>query len=423
MHSVSILTIGSEVLDGRVQDSNSNYLCKKLAALGLNVSQILSCTDVISDINDLLTFASKRSNILILTGGLGPTTDDLTREAVAEFYSVPLKLNEGALSEMKALYQRRGRNFNPTNEKQALFPEGSLIVPNPVGTAPGFMIEDNTSDSIRVLVSLPGVPRELYAMFESTIEPFLKNLKGITPVNIKGFKCFGIPEAQIGARIQELNIPAEIFVSYRAAFPEVHIALKSHSTGLQHYYEKTMEAVGKDFIFTTDLAEDYEALIHKLLIEKNLSLSTAESCTGGMLSGMLTNVPGASQSYLGSIISYANSVKEGLLKVDKDQIVKFGAVSSEVAKVMAENCRKEIKSDISLSISGIAGPDGGTKEKPVGLFYIGIASKDHVSAHKFFLPLQRSQIRQYACSAALDVLRRYLTEVPQIPDAKLPENP
>lgn len=417
MHSVSILTIGSEVLDGRVQDTNSNFLCKKLALLGLEVSHILSCTDIISDIKDVLKFAFARTNIVIITGGLGPTTDDLTRESVAEFFSKKLVLSVEALNEMKALYQKRGRNFNPTNEKQALFPEDSKIIPNPVGTAPGFMMNEDGM----MLASLPGVPVEMIAMYQDTVEPFLKGLDGIMPLNVKGFKCFSLPEAAIGAKIQELNIPEEIFVSYRAAFPEVHIALKSHSKEIDKYFEKTKQAIGAEFIFTENLNLSFEEYILNLLAEKKLTLTTAESCTGGMLASFLTNVPGSSKSFLGSIVSYANSVKIETLGISKELIDTHGAVSFEVAKAMAENCRIKLNSNIAVSITGIAGPDGRSPEKPVGLYYVGLSTKEGCSSHRHFLRMKRKQIRAYASHMALDIIRRHLLNIPQLPDAVIPE--
>ncbi len=421
MHSAAILTIGSEVLDGRVQDTNSNFICKKLNKLGINVSHVLSCTDDINEIKELIDFALKNNNLIIISGGLGPTTDDLTREAVSEYFSRPLKLDNQALEDMKTLYAKRGRNFNPTNKKQALFPEESIIIKNSVGTAPGFMIDRQTSDKHLVLACLPGVPSELVSMYEETLEPYyLKNLGNIQPITIKGFKCFGMPEAQIGSIIQSLNLPESIFVSYRAAFPQVHVALKSYTEQIDEYYNKVMAAIGTENIFTTNLDLSFEEILLKLLEDRNLTISTAESCTGGMLSSLLTNIPGSSKSYLGSIVSYANKVKINTLGVDAKTIEQYGAVSKETALEMAINCRKKIGSDIALAITGIAGPDRGSSPKPVGLYYVGYADKDKSSVHQHFLPLKRKQIRTYSSAMAIDIARRHILNLAQIEDTKLP---
>lgn len=413
----ALLAIGSEIIDGRIMDTNSNYLCKELGLLGIPVRQILTCDDNIDDITAALAYISAKSEIILISGGLGPTTDDLTREAVARYYQCKLVLKEEALRDIKSMYERRGRKYDNSNDVQAYLPENSEIIKNPVGSAPGFYVGEKGA----FLASLPGVPSELKAMFKETVAPLLKksfpHAKG---ASIKGFKCFGLPEATIGSRIKALNFPDEISVSYRAAFPEVHVALKSFSAELPKFFEEAKRAVGEDFIFTEDLNETFEERLHKLLLEKNVTVAAAESCTAGILSGLLTNTPGSSRYFKGGVVSYANEAKRSLLDVPAATLESFGAVSRETAEAMAQAARVKFNADLGISITGIAGPGGGSEKRPVGLFYIGISSTSAVSAVRGFNPLDRKRIRAFAAHTALDSLRRHLTNLAPLPDARLP---
>lgn len=415
-YDIGILTIGSELLDGRVQDTNANFICNELNSSGLNVSIILTCPDNLGQIKNSLSYLIQNCSHIIISGGLGPTSDDLTREAVAEFFNKPLKLDQEAFHYIKNIFKNRRRQFEPSNEKQALFPEGSTVINNPNGTAPGFWMEfKNHLNMNASLSSLPGVPGELKAMISESVIPKLKTrLVGITPLKKLTFKIFGLPESVVGARIKELQLSDDIIVSYRASFPEIHLVLKfpDNKYDSLDLNNRIVAAIGSEWIFTKDLAQSFENTIHELLISKGITIGTAESCTAGGISNLLTNSSGASSYFLGSINCYSNQLKERLLKVPSDIILKFGAVSKNTAIEMANNARKIIGCDIALAITGIAGPEGGTKEKPVGTFFIAIASIEGCSAYHYFYPGSRARVRSYASYMTLDLLRRHLLNIP-----------
>ena len=422
MSSIALLAIGSEILDGRIQDSNSNYLCAELNRLGYEVEHIISCLDDTAKISEVLKFAFEKHDIVLLSGGLGPTGDDLTREAVGEFFNLELSLNQRALDAIKEIYKKRNRKYDSYNEKQALLPAGSIMIDNPIGTAPGFyLIKQDSNKQKKLLAALPGVPTELKAMYRETLLPLLlKEFSYVKTTNIKALKCFGLPEAFIGAKIKELNFPDSITVSYRAAFPEVHVLLKSANTELESYCKAAKSAIGNAFIFSQDLNMRYEEVVQNILLQKKLSISAAESCSGGLLSSLLTNTSGSSACFLGSVICYSNEIKKSVLGVEANLLDEFGAVSSEAACSMARNCRSIMNSDIAVSITGIAGPEGGSKEKPVGLFYAALAGANETKCVRGFLPYDRKRVRIYAAHMGLDLIRRHLMDLPPMPDASLP---
>lgn len=421
MANISILTIGSEILDGRVQDTNANYLCELFTNLGFRAINILTCDDVIEDIVSALDFVSLNSNVVIVSGGLGPTTDDLTREAIAKYCNKNLILDEQSLVHMQEYFKKRGRKLEECNKQQAYFPETATVIPNSVGTAPGFFIENlNQENKSVIYFSVPGVPSELFKMVESTIIPEIqKRFPNIKPTYRKSFKVFSVPEAVVNARITSLNLPPEIVVSYRAKFPEIHVILKSPNASVENYFESVKVAVGKEFIITEDLQESSEEVLHKILIRDGVTIAGAESCTGGAISTLLTNTPGSSKYFLGCNIVYSNQTKHDELGIDKSTIEKFGAVSPEVAIEMAKNAREKFRSTLAYSITGIAGPDGGSKEKPVGLFYIGLAHEKGVYCLKGFHLSSRKGIRAYSSYLALDVIRRHLLSLPPQKDANI----
>lgn len=409
MIRVSVLTIGSEILDGRIQDTNAQYFAQKLSETGISLETILTCTDDIEEIVESLQFLQSRSNIVLVTGGLGPTTDDVTRDAIAKFFSVSLYEDTTALERLKEKFEQRQRAFNDENIRQALFPKGSTIIPNEVGTAEGFKI----SNEKLTVYSVPGVPQELYPMFAAVISPEIKRLVPDSQIHKTSLKIFGLPEAFIGKRVRELELSKEITVSYRASIPEVEVVLKSSNDSLlKSSREKVIQAIGNEFIFVENSEDSFPVTVSKLLLEKKITLSVAESCTGGMLGSYITNIPGISNSFLGGVISYSNNLKISLLGVSEQTLKSHGAVSAECAAEMAKNCREKCNSTYALSITGIAGPDGGTSEKPVGTFFVGLADHDSVRARKFFFSSSRNIIRKYSAYVALDMLRRSLLGYP-----------
>lgn len=419
--TVSVLVTGSEVLDGRVLDTNSHYVGEQLSRLGLRLGNVLSCDDDLSEMARCLSFLTEQNRIVITSGGLGPTADDLTRKAVADFCGVPLEHDTEAVKHLEEFFARRNRILEESNLQQALLPRGSTIIANPVGTAPGFIARARNG---ALIMSLSGVPHEFTRMFDDTVLPkILSELADAQIQKVAGMKIFGLPESVVGKLIKKLDLPREISVSYRAFFPEVHIALKGFVDDIRllEMRNRVHDALGHDFVFTHDLEGSFEASVLRALISKHKTIATAESCTGGIISAMLTNQPGSSSVFLGGVCSYSNDAKEIVLGVRSETLSTFGAVSSEVAEEMAGGVRKKLAASVGLSVTGIAGPDGGSTEKPVGTFFIGVSLEERTFSQRYFYVGSRSTIRRFAAYAALDVVRRSLDGF-QIP-ASLPHVP
>ena len=409
--SVSILITGSELLDGRVLDTNTRFVAEELAARHLTLKRVLVVDDDLLELRRGLEVLSEVSTFILISGGMGPTSDDLTREASAEFLGQELVENHNARQHLEAFYTKRKRALDSTNLKQAFIPNKCELIPNPVGTAPGFI---GISGSGVHIAALPGVPSEFTAMFNQTLLPYIERLfKQTQKLTTKGFRVFGIPEGEVGRLIQGCTFPESVKVSYRAAFPEVHVKLKSFisESELANYAQQASSILGSDFIFTHELSQTLVEILRDLLVTRNLTVSVAESCSGGMLGELFTTMSGSSAYFLGGVIAYHNEVKVKELGVKPVSLEKHGAVSSEVASEMATGIRFRINSSIGLSITGIAGPDGGTTEKPVGTFFVGIASAEGTKSFKFFYPSDRYRIRKFSAYTALDVLRRQLLDL------------
>jgi nicotinamide-nucleotide amidase len=407
--TVSIFTIGAEILDGRILDTNSRYLARFLTDKGFEVARMHSCGDTLADITRGLKDLTELSDLVICCGGLGPTSDDITRDAIAEFCARPLVKDVSVEEQLIAYYTKRNRQYDPTNNSQAFFPKDSTILNNPVGTAAGFALKTNTQ---KLIIALPGVPYELEHLIINEVHPLLNEFFPIlTKVKHKVFRTFGLPEAKIGSLINALNIEPEIKISYRAHFPEVIVQLSANPSAeslLESSVALVQQTLAPENIYSTSNEFDLPQLIMNLCVDKKLKLAVAESCTGGLLGKFLTDMTGASAFFLGGIISYSNQAKQSLLNVPAETLDKFGAVSAETAQAMATGVRNKFNSDLAISITGIAGLDGGSEVKPVGTFYLGLASKDRVSAMHYFYPHQRERVRLYAAWSAMDVLRRHI---------------
>ncbi len=403
---ISIITIGSELLDGRVLDTNANFACAELSKAGLAVAKIVTCDDKLEEIMATLNFVVENSDYVLLSGGLGPTSDDLTREAVANFAGVSLIDSAEALRDLEEFYKARKRNFDPSNLKQTKIPDGARVLRNLNGTAAGFLLKVKNGLS---LAALPGVPTEFRTMFSSLVIPdILQKFKDTRKIHTACFRVFWMSESQIGSRLANSALPREITQSFRANFPEVQVMLKSE-TEISNSVSKAVEdSLGADNIYSRDLESDMPKVVHNLLLQKALSLSVAESCTGGLLGKLLSDNPGSSAYFLGGAITYSNELKIKLLGINSEDIEQHGAVSEVVAKAMALGASKHFHSDLALSITGIAGPEGGSEAKPVGTFYIGLATPDTLRAQSYFFHSSRRNIRRFAAFCALDLLRRNL---------------
>lgn len=406
-YRVSVLATGSELLDGRVVDTNSNFVAKELSSLGLTLTRILTVTDDKTELLEALSQLSAVSDCIITSGGLGPTTDDLTREVVATFCKVPLEESLEARKNIEAFFEKRNRTIDDSNAVQAFIPKGSPIIWNEYGTAPGFIA---TSEAGVKICALSGVPREFTSMFKESVLPLIQeHSKDATRMHSCVFKTFGLPESTVGSRIRHAIQSEQISVSYRAAFREVHVTLRAPATvDLTESSETVRQVIGAEFIYSTNQAETLPLVVQQLLRSHNATVATAESCTGGLLAGYLTEDAGASGIYPGGIVSYSNAVKESLLSVPAETLARFGAVSAETVQSMAESIRARMNATYGISISGVAGPSGGTQEKPVGTVFFGLAGPNGTLVRSCFYPNTRNLVRRYAVFVALDMLRRTL---------------
>ena len=419
---ISLLLIGTELLDGRILDTNKRYLGDSLSKIGLTLVSAATSRDTIEEISQALDYLMPNSDYIICSGGLGPTTDDLTREAIADYAGKEIYLADEVLKNLHQLYETRKRSFDPSNTKQATFPRDSKIIKNPVGTAAGFSMQITKNNKSSTIISLPGVPRELYAMLEESVIPQILNENPeFKQQNLSSIRIFGLPESVVGSKVKSLNLPSSITVSYLASFPEVKVTLKANNTkaSLDAEMLKVKEILGPDYIFSEDLTQDLFFKINELLtnnkVQQNKTIAVAESCTGGLIGAALTQYAGASKFFLGGIQAYSNKVKEEELNISKEVLDTEGAVSHKVAMLMAKNVKERFQSSVGISITGISGPDGGSPEKPVGTFFIGISSDKGTKSMRFFFLSSRDLIRTFCVYKALDVLRRELLEL-SLPD-------
>lgn len=418
--TVSIIAIGDELLCGRVLDTNSNFLACLLPNYGLQLVNISILPDRISDICEGLISALPKFDLIITTGGLGPTSDDLTRDAVSFVTKKELVPDQLSLNRLHEYARVRGREFVEINKRQAYFPKGAEILENEIGTANAFVARyEKTSAASLPIVCLPGVPSELHRIAETTLAEWLsKNCSFKKEHNDLFIKVFGLPESVIATQIEAVAIDERINIAYRPRISEVLITLSiksEHSEdsdiekALECTFETVKKAIGEKFIFSYEQNSSLAVEVFKLLETTNSTLSLAESCSGGLLADKIVSVPGASKYFLGSMVAYSNTLKHDILGVSNETLVQHGAVSEQTAIEMALGVRRITQSTYALSITGIAGPKGGTNDKPVGLVYIGCSSAKSDFAISRQLHGERAYIREYASALALDLLRRTLS--------------
>ncbi len=410
MHA-EILSIGTELLLGQITDTNAAYLAQRLAELGIGLWYKDTVGDNPERLRETIRLAKSRSELIICTGGLGPTTDDITAEAIADVFDAPLEMREDAKAVLSSFFQRRGIPLTEKQFKQACFPRGAEIIPNPVGTAPGFLlVKDGT-----LIMAFPGPPIELYPMWVATAAPYLRKISGEV-IHSRTLRFCGIGEAALETELQDLiDRQTTPTVAPYAKTGEVHIRLTAKAATeadaerlIEPMEDEIRRRAGKHLYGIND--ETLELVTGRMLRERGLTLAVAESCTGGLLGGRITNIPGSSEYFLGGVIAYSNALKEQLLGVAPAILATHGAVSEETAREMAAGVARATGADIGLSITGIAGPDGGTDEKPVGLVYLGIAKKDEPArAVRAVLGRDRDTIRLRAVQQSLVLLRDLLT--------------
>ena len=404
-----IIAVGTELLMGEILNSNSRDIARELYNLGIDVYHQSVVGDNLNRVSKELETAFERADLVITTGGLGPTRDDLTKEAAAHFLKREMILDEASIKHLEDFFGSRGLPLNEGNKRQAYFPEGAKIIPNENGTAPACIIEFDE----KVLVILPGPPREVIPLMEKYIIPYLEKRTGKVFIS-DIINISGIGEGHMEEKIMDI-IEAQENPTVAPYAKEHGLTLRvtaSASTEqearllLEPVVKKICDRLGMDVYAIGDTT--LEAVVASLLIEQNLSISVAESCSGGLLAGRLINYPGISKVFKEGFITYSNESKINTLGVDSKILSKYGAVSEEVAKQMAKGAADRAKSDVALSITGIAGPDGGTDEKPVGLVYIGLYLLGEVKVMKMDSWGSRDNVRRRSVSQALDMLRREL---------------
>lgn len=404
-----IIAVGTELLLGNIVNSNARYLSEKLAELGLDVYYHVTVGDNMTRLKEVVEQALNRSDVIITTGGLGPTDDDLTKEGVAAALGVKLVPHQYSLDKIEAMFKATNRPMPECNRKQGYIPEGAKVLENDNGTAPGIIAEKNG----KIVVLLPGPPKEMMPMFDEQVFPILKS-KSDFIIKSKTLRIVGVGESKVQEMLQHIfDAQTNPTVAPYAKDGEVHLRItakcrdEKQADSLLLEMEKKIHDILGDNIYGCD-NESLEFVVYKLLKEKSMTVSFAESCTGGMISGRLTNVSGVSSVFMDSIVTYSNEAKMKFLGVKEDTLKQFGAVSSETAIEMAQGIKRVSGTDCGVSVTGVAGPDGGTPEKPVGLFYIGIAIGDKVESHRFLFPSSREKVRWNATTRALDLLRREL---------------
>lgn len=403
-----IIAVGSELLTPYRLDTNSLYLTEKLNALGIEVRFKTVVGDDRERLARVLRAALDRSSLIILTGGLGPTEDDVNREVVAEALARPLREVAAVRKSLEERFARLGRAMSPNNARQALVPEGAEWLENKKGTAPGLWIEE---DGVHILL-LPGPPHELEAMFESACLPRLARLSTGERLSSRVYKVVGLPESEVDQRIAPIYKPyvnpATTILAVAGAI-EVHLRARAANEDeaealLTDLGDKIELALG-DHVFSTR-GESLEQIVAMYLNMKQKSVAVAESCTGGLLSERLTRVPGSSGYFLGGVVCYSNELKTKLAGVPPALLEAHGAVSKPVAQALAEGIRNRSGANIGIGITGVAGPSGGTPEKPVGLVYISLADERGTQVREFRFPGDRERIRHWATQAALELIRR-----------------
>lgn len=408
--SAEIVTIGTELLHGLVHDTNSERIVEQLASIGVEVLHKTAVGDDTARMGEAFRIAAHRAKIVIATGGLGATPDDLTRKAIATIFQRRLVLDEMVLDRIRARFRERGVEMPAINESQALVPKGASIIDNPRGLAPGLHFTEMEAD----FFFLPGVPSEAEAMMEQYVVPFLRGGRGGTELARRMVRTIGISESALAERFQGVG----------AEEPMIKIGYLPHTSGV----DISLAAVSPDTAWLHDAVDRCElrvrelagehvyggagttlsAALGALLVERKLTIATAESFTGGRMGAAITQTPGASRYFLGGVTAYSNRAKQELLGVKATTLERHGAVSAEVAEEMAAGARKRFTSDLAISSTGIAGPDGGSVEKPVGLAYLGIASSKGARSVRFVFGGTREEITARASSYALDLARRHV---------------
>ena len=411
-----VVTIGDEILYGQITDTNTQWMSTELDKIGIKTVRKSSVGDQEAQILQIFEEAENRADIVLLTGGLGPTKDDITKKTLCQYFGDELVINEEALGFITDFFTKRGRPMTELNRLQAMVPSKCTYLANKTGTAPGMWFEHKSKANRRtVFVSMPGVPHEMKYLMTNEVIPRLKQYFETPIIYHKMIRTIGVGESFLAEKIEnwEDNLPQHIKLAYLPSFGQVRLRLTAIGENeeilkqeVQTEIDKVLPLI-KDSVFGYD-SDDLEVAIGKTLKSKNLTVSVAESCTGGYISHLFTKVAGSSAYFMGGVVSYDNSVKINVLGVNAQTIADHGAVSQETVTQMAEGVRKLLKTDFAIAISGVAGPDGGTPEKPVGTIWIACAMEGKTIARKIQMTNQRDTNINYGSVVALNLLRKML---------------
>lgn len=398
------------MVSGEIADANAFFMANALTERGFCVTRVSMVGDQEGQIQDALLQSRDRAEAVIVSGGLGPTSDDLTTPAAAKAFGESLVLHEESLGQIRERFARGGMEMPRSNEKQAVFPASAEIIPNPVGTAPGFCLKSRG----KAIFFLPGVPRELQHLFRETVLPRLeRERKGNIHYRARTLKIFGLTESAIADRLS--GIRAEHFsatLAYLPRYPENHIKIIVQGSDLEEVkrnlaeLERVIRGKLEGRVFAVD-RETLEEIVGRLLKERQATLAVAESCTGGLVAHRMTNIPGSSEYFERGVVVYSNQAKTELLQVPKELLAELGAVSAPVAEKMAEGMRHLSRATIGLAITGIAGPAGGSADKPVGTVFIALSGPDGTASRRYQFWGDRDQVKMISAQTALEWVRRY----------------
>ncbi|MEL6656381.1 MAG: competence/damage-inducible protein A [Bacteroidota bacterium] len=414
MPKITILTIGDELLIGQVTDTNSAWMARELNLNGMEVFRKITIADTLEEINYGLQSALAESDIVLMTGGLGPTKDDVTKKALAEYFEVGMTFSEETWERIQRFFQRLGRNTTPAHREQCFMPANAELLTNKMGTAPGMWMENGG----KVVVSMPGVPYEMEYLMTNEVIPRLRECYQLHPIMHRTLLTIGEGESRLAAKIEDLEdqLPDHIKLAFLPNLGQVRLRLTGRGDDAAEL-ERDLRLHGDAF---RERLHQYvygegdttiEAVLGHILQEQGLTLGTAESCTGGFIAHRITSVPGSSAYFHGSVVAYDNRIKEQLLSVSTDTLRQFGAVSEETVREMVEGALNTLGVDLAIAVSGIAGPGGGTSDKPVGTIWVAVGNRDRIQTLLLHGGKDRVKNIQYTASRALGFLWRFLETV------------
>jgi len=409
--TAAVLTVGTELTRGEITNTNASFIAEALTSRGHDVTELSTVDDDRCRIVQALRRLGEVHSVIVCTGGLGPTTDDLTAESVAEALGVALERDFDSVEAIRARLARAGRELSDSNARQADLPACARVLPNAHGTAPGFEVRVGRAQAF----FLPGVPSEMKAMFAERVAPALPPPAGPCQTQIR-LRLFGMPESAVNDSLAGIEAAHGVELGYRAHFPELEVKVRARADGEREAQARARAAaneviarLGREIVYGEG-EQELSHVVGQLLLDRGLLLCVAESCTGGLVGQLITDAPGSSAYFVGGAITYSNQAKEQQLGVRPELLATHGAVSAEVARAMAHGARERFSADVAVALTGIAGPGGGSPEKPVGLVHIAVATRAGCADAKMVQPGSRAQVRRRAAFAALALVRSVLLE-------------